>query len=512
MNTEQRYLIKKNLDIFLRKKKLIIFCLLLGFAGGLYQYSQAPKIYKSSSLIKYQRQTVNPTLMSPDDNRTRSREVVSTVNQQITSRSSLESIINEYDLYKGMRGTVPMEKIVEIMRNFDIETRLLEGGEIFEVSYLGGDQQKVMEVANALAQKFIEENLRFRRNQAAQTSIYIRDELKIAKEALDKKEEVMRDYKLRYYNEMPEQLLNNTNRLNALQEQYQNLQNNRLELERTRLLVQEQIAERNSLVSQQFTENNVRPQPEVGNVANADQIRLRLQSLEGRYRENHPEIKRLKKLLGQLETEQTEPSGHQTNSYDPQTRELRQQLKDIEFNISRIGNERKSVNGQIKQYEQWISATPIREAEWAALTRDYEQLNEYYQRLVTQSLQAESAQSLEDQQQGSQFIIVDKAYLPEKPISPDFKRILLLAVILGVGAGGAVSFGIELLGTSFKDPNEMEKYLDLPVICALPIIQTRKEILWQKTKGLSSSVMLILLAGSLAYATYYMFENDMIIL
>jgi polysaccharide biosynthesis transport protein len=62
-----------------------------------------PKVYKCSSLLKYQRQTVNPTVMSPDDIRTRTRDVVDTISQEIMSRSSLEGIIKEFNLYTEMR-------------------------------------------------------------------------------------------------------------------------------------------------------------------------------------------------------------------------------------------------------------------------------------------------------------------------------------------------------------------------------------------------------------------------
>ena len=132
MNLEQRRLILKNLDILLRRKKIIIFFLLLGITCGLGQYLRMAKIYKSSSLIKYQRQSINPTAMSPDDIRTRTRDVVNTVSQQIMSRTSLEGIIKEFDLYTDMQKTIPMEDIVDTMRKDHIKTQLLQGGDIFE--------------------------------------------------------------------------------------------------------------------------------------------------------------------------------------------------------------------------------------------------------------------------------------------------------------------------------------------------------------------------------------------
>jgi polysaccharide biosynthesis transport protein len=133
-------------------------------------------------------------------------------------------------------------------------------------------------------------------------------------------------------------------------------------------------------------------------------------------------------------------------------------LKELEVSIARLKEEREMLVEQINKYEKWIAAAPVREAEWSALTRDYEQLNDHYQRLVTLSLQAESAQSLENQLEGSQFKIIDAAHFPEKPFKPDFKKIMLLAVGIGLAAGGGIALGLELVSTSFKDPVEMESY------------------------------------------------------
>ncbi len=516
MNLEQRRLIKKNLDILLRRKRIIIFFLLLGIAAGLAQYLRMPKIYKCSSLIKYQRQSVNPTAMSPDDIRTRTKDVVDTVSQQIMSRTSLEGIIEEFDLYTELREEIPMEDVVDIMREYHIQTQLLQGGDVFEVSYQGKDQNKVLKVTNALAAKFIEENLRFRQEQASQTSTYVRDELNMAKISLDKKELLMRDYKLQYYNEMSEQLVNNTNRLIALQEQYQNNQESTLELERTRLLVQDQISQRKVFLSQLATDaaaDSTGSPTQTRGLNSIHQVRLQLQSLQTRYTEKHPEVKRLKRVLRDLENQQIASLGENAvQQVDPQIIELKQQLRELEFSINRLHDERQVLDKQVKKYESWIAAAPVREAEWSALTRDYDQLNAYYERLVTESLQAESAQSLENQLKGSQFKIIDPAHFPETPFKPNLKKILLLAVGLGMGAGGGLSLLLESMSTSFKDPDELEAFLDVPVVCAIPTLYVKKELSRRRVKNIALNATLLFAGGAIAGAAVYFWKQGLIIL
>jgi len=517
MDLEQRLLIKKNLDILLRRKKTLVLFLLLGIAGGVFYYLQQPKIYESTALLQYQRQNVNPTALTPDDSRTLTRDVVDTVGLQVTRRSSLEEIIRQFNLYPDRQATMPMEKLVGSMRKNNITIQLLEGGDVFEVSFKGNDQQKVRDVANALAQRFIDENKASRQHRASQTSAYIMDELEIVKKSLDEKQKTMRDYKKRYHNEMADQLLNNTSRLNALQEQYQALQNNRLTLEQTRLQVQDRMAERMAQLYQQTLDSaaTTGSGQGSGNLTSADQIRLRLQSLQPRYTDNHPEIKRLKKLLRNREAASgdpaaTEPSGG--NLEDSHLSQLKQQLENIDFSISRLRDERENMRGKIVQYEEWIAAAPTREAEWAALTRDYEQLHEYYQRLVTQSLQADSAVSLENQLQGSQFRIIDSAHFPEKPIEPEFMLILMVSVALGLGIGGGLSYSHEFLGTSFKNPVDLEKFLDLPVVCALPNVLTKRELRRRKAVSGVRTIFLAFFGVTVLSGIFYFWQQGMIIL
>ena len=108
--------------------------------------------------------------MSPD--MSRFQEIVGTVSQQITSRTSLESLINQFDLYKDLRSQLPMEDVVDIMRNKHITIRAgPQSGNTFEVSYQGRIPRTVLLVTNALAAKFIEENIRCREETVSETSV-----------------------------------------------------------------------------------------------------------------------------------------------------------------------------------------------------------------------------------------------------------------------------------------------------------------------------------------------------
>ena len=109
MDTEQRKQIKKYLDLLFLRKKMIFIFLLIAVGVGLYSYVKTPKVYLSTSMLMYQRQKINPAKMSPDEER-KIGEMVSTVSQQVTSRTSLESIISQYNLYEGQRVEFTIEQ------------------------------------------------------------------------------------------------------------------------------------------------------------------------------------------------------------------------------------------------------------------------------------------------------------------------------------------------------------------------------------------------------------------
>jgi len=472
METQQLQNIKQLVDIAGRRKALIITCILTSVAIGLGAYLKQPKIYMSTCLLSYQQQNVNPAKMSPETN-SKIKDIVSTLTQVISSRTSLEAIINADGLYKTERENLPMEDVVENMRR-NISIIPSKDGDTFRITFMGTDPNKVVRVANSLSSRFIEENMKYREERASETSAYTQDELGLVKEMLDNKEAIMRDYKLKYYNEMAEQRASNTERLIALQSQYQSRQDSIQNLEQTRVLMQDRIATRRHTLA-----INQNPAQGARGPESLDQLQAELKNLQLRYTDQHPKVKSLKKKILNFEQTVLNKTDNGTNSTIEQL-EFQNHLNEVSLNIEKMRKEREEIKALIKQYEQWVAAAPVREAEWSALTREYGQLKNRYDFLVGQNLQAESALNLERKQKGSQFKIEDPARVSEKPVKPNFRKIMGMALLVGCGLGGGLAFGLELLDTSFRDPAKLEEAFKLDVICSIPHLPLKREIASQR--------------------------------
>ncbi|PCI28322.1 MAG: hypothetical protein COB67_06640 [SAR324 cluster bacterium] len=64
--------------------------------------------------------------------------------------------------------------------------------------------------------------------------------------------------------------------------------------------------------------------------------------------------------------------------------------------------------------------------------------------------------------------ILEPALLPLQPFKPEKVRLLLLAVLTGVGLGFVLTFIMEFLDHSFKESRDVEAYLNLPVTGRIP--------------------------------------------
>jgi len=499
--SEEQQQFSKIVKFLSRNLRPTLVCLLCSLIAGLVWYLRSPKVYKSSALIMYELQQVNPTKMSPDV-QTRLQEMVNTVAQQVTSLSNLEEIVVAHGLYPDMQRKLPMVDVVVSMRNEHIKIEPKTGTNVFSVSFEGDDPRQVMLTANSLAAKFIEENIRYREQRAKSTSTYVKDELDIIKVSLDKQEQSMRDYKLQYFNEMPEQRLANINRLSSLETQYQEIQNSLQDLKRTQILIQEQITMRKDLLSR-LGDGQGGFTPGLTPPSELARVQQELEMLRSRYTENHPDVKRLQGRLAVLLKEQADSGGEPklpgAAPQDSQLGQLGIQLKEIDISMARLNREQAETRQQIGRVKRWVETTPVREAEWAALTRDYSQLQQHYQALVARNLEADSAELLEQRQKGSQFKIIEPAILPSMPFRPSFPKIMSLAAIIGLGLGLGLGAAKAFLDTSFKGVEDLESYLGLPVTCAIPEIQTagekklrrRNSVIWAAALGTGYTALIL---------------------
>ncbi|MCF8063246.1 MAG: hypothetical protein K9M82_12065 [Deltaproteobacteria bacterium] len=496
--------IHKYLGIARRRVYWIVIPFLLAILGGMVSVLRAVHVYEAQTLILVQPQEVPQSYVRPIVQRGLG-ERLRTITQQVTSRTNLEAIIDRYELYRG--GEMMLEEKVNRCRS-SISVNVGRGGgggNTFEITFRHTDPEKAKDVTNALASNFISENLKIRESQALGTSSFLADELASVRRKLEQKEETLKQYSMAHMGAMPDQLGTNLSMLERMQRQVEQLNDSLQDAENRKLMIQEQMAQQKRMADQmaQFTtaesllaSDDAMLSGDASEPVSEDLAVLRdqLERLKIRYTEFHPDVRRIKSMIEKLEAREAEQAEQAIQEPEPLLEAaslmpashagpltpsagdmLRPQLSRINYEIQDIRREIAKTREKIDLYQSRVEETPRLEQELITLKRDYNNLKGLHDSLLNRKLEAEIAVSMEKKQKGEQFRILDPARRPEIPVEPDIRRVFLLTIILGLGIGGGLAYGKEILDSSLKTPEEVSESLGLPVLITLPLCFTGQE-------------------------------------
>ena len=428
-----------------------------------------------------------------------------TISQQILSRSRLERIIRDFNLYPDARRAKPMEAVVERMRS-DIEVQVVERSDSFRVSYEAKDPLMAMQVTERLAGLFIEENLHDREVQAHATSSFLESQLADARTRLVEQEKRLESYRLRYGAELPTQLQSNIQIIQNTQLQIQAL-NDGLNRDRDRrLLASRQLAD---LQSEQFL---VEPGGSLmATASEAASISSRLEAavaevatLETRVTPEHPDLVRAKRLVAELESKLEKQAAPGRSPDTParrvtpseiakrnRIRELQAELESVDRQIANKLDQEAQLRSALRTYQARVEAVPTRESELASLTRDYDTLQTLYRTLLAKEEDSKVAENLERRKVGDQFKIVDPPRRPERPYRPNRLLIDLAGALAGLAIGLASALLLEFFDKGLRVEADVQAALALPVVALIPPMMSGRERRRARWRSIGVSLALV---------------------
>src|SRR5213593_486147 len=208
--------------IALKRKWLILLpTIAIGLAIG-YVVFRLPDIYESVTLIVVKPSTLPNSVVPTITEETLTRELTS-ISQVVTSRSSLQPLMEKYDLYKEerLRGE-PMELIIDQMRKqikVEVNTTRNEITNGFNITYRGRDPRTTQAVAAELASKYVDEQTKGTINAGTSAKQFIEEQVRQAKEELDTIDTQRLSYLQQNMNNLPSQSQALVGRLTALHEE-----------------------------------------------------------------------------------------------------------------------------------------------------------------------------------------------------------------------------------------------------------------------------------------------------
>lgn len=496
---KQELALQDYIEIFWRRKWWFILPSILGTLMAILLSYSLPPLYRSSTLIlvepqKVPQSYVSPTVTSSVEDR------LNTISQQILSRTNLEKIIEEFGLYSREAATSSgaledvkakikqllvsvnlyhqpepagwePEGYVERMREaIDIKVMGGRRKNAFTVAFTGRDPKTVMQVTNALASLFIEENLKVRERQAEGTSEFLANELTVAEQELKALEGRLKAFKEKHRGALPEQLNANLRTLDRLQLELQNVGEALRSAEERRVFYEQQLKEARA----GQTAGSLTQLPSQPLEVELQAMQRELVNLQAQFHDQYPDVVLLKKRI--LETERRlaregASGAHEalsaTNQLD-QSSHIHTQLRALDVEINSLKQRRNQLLNISKQYENRIEQTYDNELKILTINRDYNISKTNYETLLAKRLNAQMSYNLERRQKGEQFKVLDPANMPRKPFKPNRIKIILIGNFMSASTGIALILLLEYLNPCFHRPEDFYGTLEYPVLATIP--------------------------------------------
>jgi polysaccharide chain length determinant protein (PEP-CTERM system associated) len=438
--------LRRFLEVPLRRPLHVILPFVLAVGASAVASQLVQKRYRSSTLILVEKQKV-PESVVP---RARGEEAgprLFTIKQEILSRTRLERVLKELDPYPERAGA-PLTALLDTMR---ADTTIsVKGTDAFTVEFVHADPGMAMRVADRLATLFIEETVEAQESRVADATQFLETELEEARRQVEGREQALRKFKEEHMGTLPEQTPTNLATLQRLQLEQQQVSSS-LQAARDRLSALELSATGPAPGT---------PESELG------QLRADLAALRSRYTDEHPEVRALMARLVRAERASASRA-----AADPAAAVLQQQLAQTRTEVETLRVRAAGVDRRIAALQARVDEAPRTEQLLSSLTRDYQKLNENYLTLLNKKLDAQMAQKLEERWKGERFRVLDPAYLPEQPVSPDAALFLMGGVLLGLALGLGLAYLAEFLDRSVKDVDELEDALPYPVLATIPHVR-----------------------------------------
>ena len=499
----------------LRRRKWLIILPAIAIATAVsWVVYRLPDVYESSTLIVVRPSTLPKTVVPTvtEDNLTRQ---LASIAQVVQSRSSLEPLVEKYDLYKTerLRGE-PIESVIDMMRrdvNVKVNTTRNDITNGFNISYRYRDARIAQAITAELAGKYTSVQTQNAVNSGTAAANFMNNQVAQAREALAAVDKQLLDFKNANLGRLPTEVQPMLNQLTGLREEQKTLITEIGRLQDQRASAANQLALLKKAYStsiEDAAESLTDPKTTLGwsqLVSRRAALQGELTALKQQYKDIHPDVIAKQKEVDQVQEQMDQMDADWKDKIKQKQERLSKhpdvtsaaaqaQIDNADNEIKRQQKALADNQTQIAQLVARIDQVPGVDVQLGALERDYQTKKAAYDELLQEqqkiSLNADAIQ----QQQGEGIEVIDPANLPAKPVAP--KRFMLAGMGLAAGLGlglllVAVFEGPRLL--TIQNTEDARHYTGLPVLLAVPELLTPQE-----ARAIPRRRRLLLAAGMLA--------------
>jgi succinoglycan biosynthesis transport protein ExoP len=482
--------------ILQRRKWLIILPVIAITTAVTWVVYKLPDVYESTTLIVVTPATL-PTSVVPAVTEDRLTRQLTGIAQVVTSRSSLEPLVDKYHLYETerLRGE-PMESVIGTIRrdiNVAVNRSRNDITDGFNISFRYPNPKIAQVITQELASKYIDQSTANTVRSTTAAKGFIDNQVNQAKEALSAVDKERLEFMSSHVGNLPSEAMSLFNQLAGLREEQKaliaevgRLQDRRAAAANQLILIKQQ----NVQVIEDAATNLTDPKTTLAwsqLVSRKAQLEGELTRLRQELKEKHPDV-----IAKQKEVDNVK------DQMDQMVAEWKEKIKEKQEHLSKrpdltasgVQAEINLAEGEIKRQQKLladnekqiasivdrINNVPGVEVALGKIERDYQTKKAAYDDLLQQQQKITLGADAASQQQGERIEIVDPANFPVEPVAP--KRLLFV----GLGLGAGLGLGLLLVGVfegprllTIQNSEDASHYTGLPVLLAVPELLTPQE-------------------------------------
>ena len=329
-------------------------------------------------------------------------------------------------------------------------------GNLMTITLTDEDPDLAAKMTNRLAEIFVEKSASLKTSDIKKRSELLEEQVNLAKSNLDEADRALKEFKENNAIDLNAEQQTQVNQLVVEEHQTRNLESYKNTLESLLAKLDDELLSGN------------------GNSATTDNRRYIFSQLaEHAYFDNNSTMLIYRqKLKDETENWRTiVASSSEQNpraiSFDIEIRQTQAQIEDLASReISLIAAEIRRLNREIQRLRFNISRLPAQQQRLGELTRDQQVLEKQYLDLLTQFRDAQISKAVESEE----IEVLDPAIVPEFPKSLNKKIQASMGGAFGLGLGIIFVILLEFFDKSVKTVNDVKRFLKLPVMGTIPLL------------------------------------------
>jgi succinoglycan biosynthesis transport protein ExoP len=462
------------LSIFLRRLPYFLAISTVITAAAIALALYLPPVFQASAKILVESPQI-PADLARSTVPINAVEQLQIIEQQIMTRENVLALAEKLKVYGDKASEIPQADIIEDMRG-RTKFELLQkdapsggiGAKVFSVSFIAGDADLAAKVVNEFTDLILRKNVSLRTDRASETMQFFNQEVSRLGAELAKVEAEILKFKNENKDALPDGQDFRRNQQNNQQERLQSLEREEASLR----------SRRNNLVELfESTGRVVTAGPVTMEQQMLQELRRTLADQLALFSENSPNIVALRARIKGLENgmQAKQASDADTTKGKRGTSELDLQLSDIDERLKYITQEREAITENLAELTRSIAATPRNETVLNSLERNRENIQAQYNIATARLAEASTGEQIEVSSKGERFTVVEPAVAPQKPTSPNRRRIAGAGLAGGVGLGLGFVVLLELLNKSIRRPNELVRTLQIQPLATISYIPIKRE-------------------------------------